>query len=471
MEQPQLSQLDITDVMRFMKPFTQASDRDKFKEYNTLTSYIDGLNIKVKYEGKTSETGQKEIRRVILSPDRKNNNPKSKLGYQANGIILDSDTWKVVSMPPERFALHPKKESIINRLSEYEIYEINDGTTITLYWWGDKWCISTSNGFENNDYKWVGQTTYSEVFDEVASKYPEFSFDKLDKNCSYSIGFRSHRFHPLKADGESAWFIRCFDVSSMKDVTETVEIGIPKQKKANIPAVNSGEELFKYISETNEKAYKNFTNVSAVHYGFILRSKDSDAIDNRNICMESTLLKTIRQLMYNIPKRGDRHHSREVVAALNSETTTVYCSLRAFLNRRSDFVKLFPELESLYTSHGNLIAQLTKKIASRLASNRKSGANKQYKTKTSGKSEVKSPEKPLTVENAENVKEKSQSLTIQVQESEINHIINELTGYVKRDRFAASSQFAESVISDVITVPLLLDVYFMLYVRSMVAKK
>lgn len=385
---------DISEVVKYMKQFIcqlspevdsktdnnapvenkSTAKRDKNNEYYVLCEILKPQFLKVRY----SKQDDSDIGRIIISPIRDRTRYDTKMAFQANGIVLDSDTWDVLSMPPP--ACNPKFDykSVAKNMPNYKIYEIKDGTTITLYWYKNKWCFSSVNGYEVNEYKWFGEKTYEEAFKEVLAKcYPEFSYDKLNKKYCYSFGFRHHEFHPMRSDPEDVWYIQCYDTTELKEVED--DIGINKQMSIEVPEAKP-EELFDSLRKHNNTSlatylnsligsskrtvkYSNLLSVIVnnknIHYGYIFRGDFEKCGKFSNIIIESDLLTKIRQFMYNLPKNNTKIH-------LDNTNRVKYCILRAYLtyNARETFIRLFPQYHEEYLKYDSLIDNLVKKILS-----------------------------------------------------------------------------------------------------------
>jgi hypothetical protein len=169
-------------------------------------------------------------------------------------------TYKPISVSCAPPMARYKKSILYNHYpGEVEVIPAKDGTTITLYWYNGKWTISTHKGYEVNSYKWGAEgKTYKDVIDEVLKKY-DFKYDKLDKNKSYSIGFKHSDFHPFNEGNESkmskAWFIQSVDLKKFNNgqddyINYKENIGIPIQETIKFSSL---KELFKNADDAYSK--------------------------------------------------------------------------------------------------------------------------------------------------------------------------------------------------------------------------
>lgn len=245
----------------------------------------------------------------------------------------------------------------INRINKRNLYRMynknikvinaNDGTTVTLYWLDDKWVISTHRGYEVNDKKWMNHT-FDYLLNDVLSTYENFSYEKLDKNKCYTIGFRHSFNHPflenndLKVTEKRAWFIQSIDLnkfnsSDLKYLDTTEDIGIPLQK---VLSYTSLDDLF--INSYN--AYDNYIKTKTVNYGYIVQIKGNQYI------IESTLLKHIRKIFYsnrfsNIDKSFNKKKYILIYSFLDPIQYKIIKQL--FPQFNEDFKKIYNEINKL----------------------------------------------------------------------------------------------------------------------------
>jgi len=424
----------ITSTMK--KYINQGVKRDFVKELEFLYNLLSPVNIRMRVEiieeenaahAVQSRKGKKKNKvldepnfshfsgvtggRIILTQNRNKSNFNYPLAFEANGLVLDSKNYDVLCMPALAFNPKVNRREIIDNFASYTIYPVFDGTTINLYYYEDEWIMSSTNGYEIDDFKWMGEKTYRQAFDEIVALYPEFSLDKLQKNYSYTIGFRFSDFHPFIADKPRAWFIHAYDRSAYKLVD--ANIGLPQQSPISIADIMkttnpTGEsisykpgEVYEAITNINATSIDTymatFTNNSkrmpdintqlemvkkmasslksdqemhpAINYGFILRSNALPGKYCSNVIMESELLKKIRLYIYNLPKGPMLKELESRGVKLDQSTRTHFLILRNYLDRtnRDSFLRLFPNFntevlryESMFNSVSTRILQYLK---------------------------------------------------------------------------------------------------------------
>lgn len=346
--------------------FAKKDTNNKNNENNNkITDKSDKNILKSKYQ---------DVSRILLTYGR--NKPQSSIfAQECNGVVLEFPSWDILSLPPPVLALQCNLRKL--DYTKYQVYEINDGTTITLYYYKNAWAMSTSNGIDVTNLNWMGSADYGESFLGAVAKYPDFSFDKLDKSICYTIGFRCSNFHPfMDTFTPSAWFISARNLKTLEFFTaDGINIGIPAHNPIKLP-YDDNIEIGHYLHDRNQSALTNLLNnrlekdktsknqplTSLIqplrpHYGFILRSVDNSY---PSYVVESTLLKQIRMLMYNQPKSK---YAEQIKVDHNNRLE--YMILKSYLHweARCNFKNLFPELAAIYyNKYDAVFSKLTNKI-------------------------------------------------------------------------------------------------------------
>lgn len=297
------------------------------------------------------------ITRIILRI-RKNNNIHPLLYYYSNGCVIDTIKWKAVSVPPIAFNKRQVPELIEKYYKQglYDVIKVIDGTVITFYYWDNHWNISSSNSYDISSFYWMGDMNYSEIiYDLFTRLYPDaaencgiqlidnssLDFSKLQKNKSYTIGFRHHNYHPLKADPEYMWNIQNVHLSSGKIEFNDGIQGLPNQQIIN--AVNSLDQLNHINKSAISDALR--TENPVFTYGFILRSKNpSITKEFSNILMSSVLLKKIKKNIYEYPSNSLKHYITNV-------NRFEYITMKNYFNKteRNDIMQLYPQTFERFT--------------------------------------------------------------------------------------------------------------------------
>lgn len=354
-----------------------------------------GPNVSVKYEMIPGECKQapedyptskfagargQKLSRVILSTNKRHGDMNSTFLRQLNGVVFQYPGWKVLCVPAPMLNTTFDRTEIASNISEYNIFSVIDGTIVNAYWYEpeNSWRLSSTNGYDVTTNKWLTGKTYLAAITELAADFPDFSFDKLDKNFCYTIGFRHHDFQPLLMDPQRLWFIQACNTSLMNNLSTVranmaslmtqpgqlakamkesipvlsivqVGIGLPVQTPMEFAAGLSNDAIVNNLIARNKNAVEEFTKQGDVkpppHYGYVLRPKHASS-GVCDILLESTLLQMIKRTLYNFPKKRNATETM-----LTSDNRLEYAKLRAYLGIRIKypFITLYPQFAADYT--------------------------------------------------------------------------------------------------------------------------
>ena len=310
-------------------------------------------------------------RMVLYSSKNKRFNTVSKGGNQVlsdecNGLIVDTKNLKILATPPEAFRSNVNAPVLDKNLCMdlYDLYRVDDGTLINLYYWKplDSWRISTARSYDITDIKW-GTLSYKEIVKNLLSvnntdegKFYEY----LDKDTSYTFGFKHSSMHPFQEGCgnpiNKLWFIQSVKNHKVSYEFEN-EFQIPSQTKFEFPegVSKTSKYLFGTLNHSLDKFINNIDD--SVLYGYILRTKNkSKTGDHSSILLESSLLQKIRQLYY--------HSDFSNFANKMKYNREIYTITFAYLNINSHttFIKLFPQYRPQYDKLDAITAELVKKV-------------------------------------------------------------------------------------------------------------
>lgn len=314
---------------------------DKYTLIKTLLEKLTGITIFYELRKRSEDTPKDELSdpfaflkyggdvgRIILKSLRYCKTS----GY--NGVIIDTDERKIICFPPKML-----QNLEISWSDKMTIHKAEDGTLINLYFWDGKWNISTTKSFYSNEYHWIGEKTYQEIFDGFCEQY-EIDMEQLDKSKSHTIGFKHLDFHPFKPENKM-WYICSNNLGDMQFVDDGYlsEI-LPKQEMCNKMSKNQ-------IKKLTNNALNEYINHGIVFYGFIIRHEDFNQPD---IFVESSLMEYIRLNMYYKPPKS-------IVRYVNHTNRINYFIVKAYMNYLDNniFLKLFPQFKKDFNECQNNI--------------------------------------------------------------------------------------------------------------------
>jgi hypothetical protein len=100
-------------------------------------------------------------------------------------VILNRSTLDIISITMNE--LYTEDEKVMNMMKEkpYKLYECLEGTLLSVYYFNDKWNVSTRRCLDANDSFWLSDKSHYDLFLECISNE---LFDKLNKdNCYYFV--------------------------------------------------------------------------------------------------------------------------------------------------------------------------------------------------------------------------------------------------------------------------------------------
>lgn len=358
-------------------------------DYPDLRNILYKKYIKSVEENMINKDKSMDVYRIILS--NTNNFPKEHMNVECNGLILEhnkvENEYKVLNVPLfssitmydilNKNIQNYTDVSIddINDGNDYKVYRLYDGTIINLYYYNDKWCLSTGKGYEVNDLLFA-DSTYQKVFESLTSTYyPEFSYDKLDKSRCYSICMKYHKYHafivPYSEEKlDSIRLIQSVDLTLLNNKNELSismndPIGFDFQEEIT---VSNSEifhndnylcELFSY-SKNEYNIYKNKIKTDQLIgynpiFGYVIRNNNLSKCGlYSNIIIESSLYVNIKNILYK------NHELTECELRQNHDIVLLNI-IKTFLGYRykDSLYKLFPVYHMVYkTLHESIYDQI-----------------------------------------------------------------------------------------------------------------
>jgi hypothetical protein len=277
---------------------------------------------------------------------------------ECNGLILELGTWRPLMMPPRslRFNINSNTSNRFLHQGMYRIYKAENGTCINLYFYNDKWCISTARGYEMNDLKWEGSTWQELVVECLAGlglTWETFT-DQLNKTCCYSFGFKHERFHSFQPVN-MLWFIQSVDLDEESNrylcVSDASPLETIKQQVAYTDEVDNLNDLYRLASGALDAYIDDKSSVPC--FGFILRSRNAETTGaHSDLFIESSLMRQIRQLCY------DNNMHKDCLSNDWVKEDAVTLSAYIDSNRYENFMHLFPQYQVLFEYYNTIIQRV-----------------------------------------------------------------------------------------------------------------
>lgn len=196
--------------------------------------------------------------RLIISQRREYQGQRTRFHRVMAGVVVKFPEWKVLSIMPEQPNSDVDMKYVAENWDDYVVFPTRDGTTATLYWDAGSdasavaaagiaaacaatnaatgaWRVSTYNGHDVSDHKWLGETTFMQAIDELCRKHEKFSWDRLQKTRAYTVLFHHPDFHPFNAEPAGIELVQCVDTSNIsRGIIMNADIGIPNLPTCDI---------------------------------------------------------------------------------------------------------------------------------------------------------------------------------------------------------------------------------------------
>lgn len=243
-----------------------------FSNINTARSLyyaVNGVARKYGLRAHTGNDGDTDEIYLILSCDRVIDHKVCSV-YGNGAIFIYRDHGLVPICLPSKMCLRYDKS---NPPKHHNVYAIIDGTTINLYNYNGAWRIATKHSHNAGCLIWR-DVQYQAEFDRLLAKCPDFSWDKLDTDKTYSLVMASINMNPLSSHD------RLYFISSQNNKT--------------------GEYCFE--NDIGVNSQKQVLRTNAQQFGTIYRSIHQDGFD---YIWRTSSYNQLRSLLYNVPDKDN----------------------------------------------------------------------------------------------------------------------------------------------------------------------
>ena len=128
-----------------------------------------------------------------------------------------------------------------------------DGTLFFLYWYNNKWHVKTRSTFDAEEAPMdnVKFANFKELFDYLISFYPNFSYEKLNKNYVYCLeGCSNFNRIVIEYNTPCLFHLMTRDMSTLQEID--TEIGVPKPQMYNLNNEKDYRQLVADMPEGHE---------------------------------------------------------------------------------------------------------------------------------------------------------------------------------------------------------------------------
>ncbi len=189
---------------------------------------------------------------------------------EIRNLIIEKSTLKVIATQFNNIIYNTDAISILNNLENFDnvdIYECYEGTLIVVFYYNNKWYITTRRCLESNKSIWSNNMSYYDLFNEAR----KFDFDKLNKKYFYQFVLIHHKNRNIidysylyEQDYKELVHIMTVDIDTMIEIDYFID-GCIYPTKYNFKTTDEMLNKLNEISE-NDKNSKRITSE-----GFVIK--------------------------------------------------------------------------------------------------------------------------------------------------------------------------------------------------------
>ena len=190
---------------------------------------------------------------ILFNYSQIESEPSNEIVKEARGTIIEDETFKPICVGFKRF--YNIDESYATKIDWDTAVATSkeDGTLFFLYWYNDKWHVKTRSTFDAEEAPMdnVKFANFKELFDYLISFYPNFSYEKLNKNYVYCLeGCSNFNRIVIEYNTPCLFHLMTRDMSTLQEIN--TEIGVPKPQMYNLNNEKDYRELVASMPEGHE---------------------------------------------------------------------------------------------------------------------------------------------------------------------------------------------------------------------------
>lgn len=190
---------------------------------------------------------------ILFNYSQIESDPSNDIVKEARGTIIEAETFKPICVGFKRF--YNIDESYAAKIDWDTAVATSkeDGTLFFLYWYNNKWHVKTRSTFDAEEAPMdnVKFANFKELFDYLISFYPNFSYEKLNKNYVYCLeGCSNFNRIVIEYNTPCLFHLMTRDMSTLQEID--TEIGIPKPQMYNLNNEKDYRELVASMPEGHE---------------------------------------------------------------------------------------------------------------------------------------------------------------------------------------------------------------------------
>jgi hypothetical protein len=220
---------------------------NNINNYETLKTILESetYNLKIKEDNEYPD--------LFLIHTQNNSAFNIQFVNECNGIILEKNTFKVVCYTFNKCADIDditNTQIITQNIDLNNLYVENavEGTLIRLFYYNDKWIVSTKKCIDASKSKWLSEKNFLQLFKECVN-----NFDFI-KNLNNSYCYSFIIMHPennivVNYTNPFIYHISTRDLNSLNEID--IDIGIPKNKRNYVEHNNFENTLINMYNDNS----------------------------------------------------------------------------------------------------------------------------------------------------------------------------------------------------------------------------
>lgn len=128
-------------------------------------------------------------RTLIYLTYQENTNDLTQIERECRSVVLDRQTLKVISYSMDE--IYTQDQRLLSKLdtTSHTIYECLEGTFLSVYYFNDKWYVSTRRCLDAQKSEWLSKKSHYDLMMECVS---DGFFDNLNNNYNYYFVLQHH---------------------------------------------------------------------------------------------------------------------------------------------------------------------------------------------------------------------------------------------------------------------------------------
>lgn len=257
-----------------------------------------------------------------------------------NGIVIDAHKGKIVAVGPRAMNYIYDDNYILKNQHKYNIYKAYDSTVVTVYYYNNRWQMSSASTHDISKATMFGTTTIEQILTSLLND-KGVKMDDLDKDYCYTFALTHPEWQPRTTVAE-IHYIQGYNMNTLELLDS-----IPDVLAGKVDLQEKQEE----VNIETLRQLREFNSGSVFSAGLILRSKDGLAVD---YIVESKALSILRRCIY-LPVK-------------NSTRSLPHLALKNYLNgiNKRPLMLLVPQFKNYFNTIENRVDEVITRLISKL---------------------------------------------------------------------------------------------------------